>query len=361
MITVHLIANAHLDPIWLWPWQAGLDAALATCRSACDRLDAHPDLICTRGEASVYHQIERIDLQLFQRIRKLMSEERWSIVNGWWIQPDCNLPSGFAMRKQIDLGRRYFRDRFGQFPRVAYNVDTFGHAATLPGLLREAGQDRCVMMRPQEHEMKLPARLFRWRGYDNGPEVVTFRIASAYNSTHGMTAEHVQASLSDLPAGVRHTMCFIRVGDHGGGPTDEHIRWCHKHEKSFDGCRLVFSSPDRFFDAIAGQVDLTHKRRSGRDPYQKRSNRSARIGSASFSGVEQRVPDAYSWRQASGKSRSAPAPRTMGRHSLQGVWDGVVRPKRPTVQDVVQRDDGHAGEHPPIGGIDASCRLCVQP
>jgi len=255
MITVHFIANAHLDPIWLWPWQAGLDAALTTCRSACDRLDAHPDLLFTRGEAWVYHQIERIDPPLFQRIRAFVSEGRWSIVNGWWIQPDCNLPSGFAMRKQIDLGRRYFRDRFGQFPRVAYNVDTFGHAATLPGLLREAGQDRYVMMRPQEHEMKLPARLFRWRGYDNGPEVVTFRIADAYNSTHGMTAEHVQASLSDLPAGVQHTMCFIGVGDHGGRPTEEHLRWCRKNENSFDGCRLVFSSPDRFFDAISSHVD----------------------------------------------------------------------------------------------------------
>jgi len=34
MITVHMIFNAHLDPVWLWPWQAGLDEALATWRSA---------------------------------------------------------------------------------------------------------------------------------------------------------------------------------------------------------------------------------------------------------------------------------------------------------------------------------------
>ena len=25
MKTVHLVFNAHLDPIWLWPWEAGLD------------------------------------------------------------------------------------------------------------------------------------------------------------------------------------------------------------------------------------------------------------------------------------------------------------------------------------------------
>lgn len=250
MITVHLIPNAHLDPIWLWPWQAGLDAALATCRSACDLLDRHRDLTFARGEAWVYDQIERVDPELFQRIARHIAGGQWEIVNGWWIQPDCNQPSGFAMQKQIELGKRYFQARFGRFPRVAYNVDSFGHAATLPAILRAAGQDRYVMMRPQEHEMRLPARLFRWRGYAGGPEVVAFRIAGSYNTTHGPSVEHVRASLSELPAGVKHTMCFIGVGDHGGGPSEELIQWCRDNERAIDGCRLVFSTPARFFDAI---------------------------------------------------------------------------------------------------------------
>lgn len=254
MITVHLIFNAHIDPIWLWPWQAGLDEALATCRSACDRLDAHPDLVFTRGEAWVYQQIETVDPGLFDRIVRHVAAGRWEIAGGWWIQPDCNLPSGFAMQQQIRLGQQYFRDRFDLVPRIAYNVDSFGHAATLPGLMREAGQDRYIMMRPQEHEMSLPARLFRWRGYDNGEEVVTFRIAGAY-TTGSMSVEHVQRALTDLPPAVEHTMCFVGVGDHGGGPTEAQIAWCREHMDAIPGCRLAFSSPQRFFDAVAAQTD----------------------------------------------------------------------------------------------------------
>ena len=26
---VHMIGNAHIDPVWLWRWQEGVDAALA--------------------------------------------------------------------------------------------------------------------------------------------------------------------------------------------------------------------------------------------------------------------------------------------------------------------------------------------
>ena len=73
---------------------------------------------------------------------------RWHIVGGWWIQPDCNGPSGFGFEKQIELGREYFLEKFGQFPRIGYNVDSFGHAATLPGMMRKFGQDCYVFMRP---------------------------------------------------------------------------------------------------------------------------------------------------------------------------------------------------------------------
>jgi alpha-mannosidase len=249
MTTVHLVLNAHVDPIWLWPWPSGLDELLNTCRSACDRLEAHPDVQFCRGEAWAYERIERADPDLFERIRRHIVAGRWHIVGGWWIQPDCNGPSGFGFERQIAAGKAYFLDRFGFFPRAGYNVDSFGHAATLPALLRAAGQDAYVMMRPQEHEMTLPARVFRWRGHVGGPEVVTFRIAKTY-AIRELSVEHVRSSLTDLPPGIAHTLCFIGAGDHGGGATERQIAWLHEHRDRIPGCRLEFSSPDRFFDAI---------------------------------------------------------------------------------------------------------------
>jgi len=254
MKKIHLILNAHIDPVWLWPWEASLDELLATCRSACDRLDAHPDIVFTRGEAWVYRQVEMLDPLLFSRIREHIQAGRWEIVGGWWIQPDCNQPSGWAFQKQIALGKQYFQDTFGSFPRIGYNVDSFGHAATLPALMREAGQDRYIMMRPQEHELILPARLFRWRGYENGPEVLTFRIANGY-TTRVMELAHIQTTITNLPGGTEHTMAFVGVGDHGGGPTEMQIAWCREHARDIDGWEMIFSSPSRFFDAVAGSAD----------------------------------------------------------------------------------------------------------
>ena len=67
MTTVHVILNAHIDPIWLWPWTSGLDALLNTLRSAADLLQANPQAIFTCGEAWKYRQVEGIDPPLFER------------------------------------------------------------------------------------------------------------------------------------------------------------------------------------------------------------------------------------------------------------------------------------------------------
>ncbi len=252
MITVHLVLNAHIDPVWLWPWQGGMDEWLATCRSACERLEAHPDIVFTRGEAWGYSIVERIDPALFARIRAHVAAGRWEIVGGWWLQPDCNLPSGVGLEKQIALGRKYFESRFGVFPEIGYNVDSFGHTASLPSIMRRAGQTKYVMMRPQEDELTLPARLFRWRGFAQDEGITTFRIAGSY-TTEEMTREHVLASLERLPTGVSHTMCFVGIGDHGGGPTERQIAWCRENADAIAGCRLKFSSPSRFFAAVAAE------------------------------------------------------------------------------------------------------------
>ncbi len=45
--TLHMIGNAHLDPVWLWPWQEGYQEARATFASALDRMDEYPDFIFT--------------------------------------------------------------------------------------------------------------------------------------------------------------------------------------------------------------------------------------------------------------------------------------------------------------------------
>ena len=252
--TVHLICQAHLDPVWLWPWTVGVDEVLNTCASMCDFLDRHPEVVFTRGESWVYEQVRRHDAALFRRIVDHIRGGRWSVVGGWYIQPDCNLPGEEGMHQQIGLGREWFEKHLGLFPRIGYNVDSFGHTAALPDIMRAHGQHSYVFMRPMKEERELPARVFRWRGYAGGASVTAFRIAWGYATVYPPSLELVQACLEGLPAGIDDTMCFLGVGDHGGGPNEHIIEWCRANWRAIPGVRFKFSSPERYFRAIAPRL-----------------------------------------------------------------------------------------------------------
>ncbi len=244
-----MIGNAHLDPVWLWHWPAGLDEALATCRTMCDLLDEYPDLFITRGEAWIHHQIQKLEPKLFARIARHIKSGRWQIVNGWWIQPDCNLPTEKSFLKQAEIGKQYFRKSLGVNATVGYNVDSFGHCAMLPKFLRESGMDSYVFRRPAQHERKLPADLFTWKA--KGGSVTAFRLSPSYASE---SLKELEYNLTDViksaNAKAGHTMCFYGVGDHGGGPTREQIEWIREHIDYRPGVQLRLSHPKAFFDAV---------------------------------------------------------------------------------------------------------------
>ena len=65
--TIHLIPNAHLDPVWFWDWREGLNEGIATCRAVLDLMDEFPELTFIRGEAAIYEHIEQHDPATFAR------------------------------------------------------------------------------------------------------------------------------------------------------------------------------------------------------------------------------------------------------------------------------------------------------
>ncbi|HET7269460.1 MAG TPA: alpha-mannosidase, partial [Rubrobacter sp.] len=249
-----MIGNAHIDPVWLWSWQAGVDEALATFHSAADRCDEYPEFVFTRGESWLFEQVERIDPELFERVRRLVENEQWHITGGQYIQPDVNLPTVMGLHRQILHGQRYFKDRFGVSPKVGYNVDSFGHPATMPDVLTAHGYVGYVFHRPGAHQVELPSQTFRWRGA-NGGEVIGFRISPAYVTFSDDLYGQIMLSIEAADPGLGHTMCFYGVGNHGGGPTKANIEYIIENSEAFPDAELRFSTPQAFFDAIADSRD----------------------------------------------------------------------------------------------------------
>ena len=54
---LHIVSNAHLDPIWQWEWEEGAAAALSTFKAAADLADEFDYIFC-HNEVTLYKYIE---------------------------------------------------------------------------------------------------------------------------------------------------------------------------------------------------------------------------------------------------------------------------------------------------------------
>jgi alpha-mannosidase len=254
-VTVHLVGNAHIDPVWLWTVDEGRAEVLSTYRTAIGLIRDFDGYVFTSGGAATYNWVAEDDPALFEAIQQAIAAGKWALVNGWWLQPDCNIPSGESFARHALYGQRFLMQHFGRRAHVGYNVDSFGHAGTLPQLLKLGGLDYYVFFRPGPHEKDLPDGPFWWEA-PGGTRVLTCRPPLHYGSPDDdKIVQRIEAAAADAPQGLPIVMCFYGVGNHGGGPTRRNVQAIIEYQQQQDAVRPLFSTPDNYFHAVEGLSD----------------------------------------------------------------------------------------------------------
>lgn len=247
-----LVGNAHLDPIWQWKWQEGSAQAKATLRSALDRMKEFPDFRFVCSSAVVYEWIEEFAPDMFEEVKQRVREGRFIVVGGWYVQPDCNMPGAEGFARQSLYSQRYFYEKLGVTAKVGYNVDSFGHNAMLPQILKKSGMDNYVFMRPGQHEKEMPAELFWWRSVD-GSEVLTYRIPDTYGNRFA-DMQVLRDCVARLEAASGTELdgipLFYGVGNHGGGPTIRNLQLLEQFQQENPEYCLRYSDLSDFFDLV---------------------------------------------------------------------------------------------------------------
>ncbi len=248
---IHLICNAHLDPVWQWRWMEGCGEAIATFRNAVEIINEHPDFIFNHNEAVLYEWVMKYDPPLFRQIQQLVSKGRWFIAGGWYLQPDVNLPPTENIVRHILEGKKFFREQFGVEPKVAYNFDSFGHSSGLPRLLRDHGYEFYVHMRPDKEVLDLPASIYIWEGSD-GTRIPAHRIeVGFYHTERNNIKQHIQKGVEIARNQNRDTAVFWGLGNHGGGATREDLAIIEEMIREERDVDIFHSTTDHFFESIS--------------------------------------------------------------------------------------------------------------
>lgn len=243
MKNVYLLCNAHIDPIWLWKWQEGAAEAISTFRTAADFCEEFDGFVFNHNEALLYEWIEEYEPELFRRIQKLVSDGKWHIMGGWYLQPDCTMLSGESFIRQIEYGRRYFKEKFNKTPTTAINFDPFGHTRGLVQILKKSGFDSYLFMRPGTDRGD-----FIWRGFD-GSEILAHCHYGGYCTLKGKSIEKIKYVLEEC-ADKENILVLWGIGNHGGGPSRGDMNGITEFMKEKSELNIKHSTPEEYFKTV---------------------------------------------------------------------------------------------------------------
>ncbi|MGB0966287.1 MAG: alpha-mannosidase [Litorivicinus sp.] len=259
---LHGIGHAHMDLAYLWTTDQTRAKAGRTFTNVIRLMERYPDYRFTQSQPQLYQWTSENYPDLFEQIRERVNAGQWELTGGMWVEPDCNIPNGESLVRQILWGRKYYREHFSapETP-VLFLPDTFGFNAQLPQLMRLSGLKYFMTNKTNWNQFNaLPHQTFRWRGLDGSevlaqtfttprkvqylPHPTTYKAELTAAEVAGTwQAYQQQSNNQDLPLAYGY-------GDGGGGPNDPMIRRAREFSELPGLPRFKPSRLDAFFSKI---------------------------------------------------------------------------------------------------------------
>jgi alpha-mannosidase len=172
--SIRLTGNSHIDAAWLWPWTETVQVVHNTFSTALQLMDEYPQYTFTQSAAAYSEWMCQKYPAICQEIQERVKQGRWELVGGMWVEPDLNMPDGESLVRQLLIGKRYFRDKFGADVRIGWNPDSFGYNWQLPQIYKKSGVDYFVTQKMTWNDTNpLPFKLFWWQSPD-GSKVLAY-------------------------------------------------------------------------------------------------------------------------------------------------------------------------------------------
>jgi alpha-mannosidase len=175
--TFWIIPHTHWEGAVFKTREEYLEIGLPHILRALELLKTHPEYRFVLDQvAYVKPFLERYPEQEAV-FRKLVSEGKLEIVGANDVMLDVNIPSGESWIRQALYGKTYYREKLGVDVTVGWALDTFGHHAQMPQLLKLAGYKSYWFQRGV-HSNDTPSE-FLWEGID-GTRIPAFWLPLGY-------------------------------------------------------------------------------------------------------------------------------------------------------------------------------------
>ena len=186
-------ADANKSTLWYVPhthWEGAvfktreeyLDIGLPIILRALNTLKRQPGYKFTLDQAALVKPFLDRYPEEEANFKKFVSEGRLQLVGGMNIMPDINMPGGESFIRQVMIGKNFFRERLGVDIKTGWALDSFGHHAQMPQILKLAGMNSYWFFRGVAN-LQVPSE-FQWQGID-GTKINAFWLPYGYAVGYG--------------------------------------------------------------------------------------------------------------------------------------------------------------------------------
>lgn len=229
LVNVYCVGHTHIDMAWLWRLKHTHEKASRSFSTVLRMMEMFPEYIFLQTQPQLYQYIKEDFPEIYEEIKKRVSQGRWETDGGMWVEADCNLTSGESLTRQILIGSRFIKEEFGKDVEYLWLPDVFGYSWALPQILKKSGIDMFMTTKISWNQYnRMPHDTFRWKGMD-GTEVLTHFITtpepwnepdSWFYTYNGLltarTVKGVWESYSEKEMN-RDLLISFGYGDGGGG------------------------------------------------------------------------------------------------------------------------------------------------
>lgn len=266
-VTLHAIGHAHMDVAYLWPVAQIRLKNARTYANVLRLMDSNPDYRFSHSQPQLYAMTAEDYPQLFEQIKRRVSEGRWEIMGGMWVEPDLNIPGAEALVRQLTLGREYFRREFGDVETpVLWLPDTFGFPGQIPQLMRKAGLKWFATNKLNWNQYnRVEHSSHHWCGIDGSrvlAHILTTPRSVQYlpfptNYKSDLSAAEVMGTWthSTCQQSVQHLPVCYGYGDGGGGPTEQLLATAQAYRSMPGMPQVKMSTVREAFEHIEAVAD----------------------------------------------------------------------------------------------------------
>ena len=253
--------HAHIDTAWLWTLDESKRKCARTFATVLRLMERNEDFTFLCSQPQQYAWMEELQPELFAQIQTRVEEGRWEAGGGMWVEPDCIIPSGESLIRQILKGTGWWATRFGEAAqqRHLYLPDTFGFPASLPQIAKQSGLDTFITNKIAWNEVnEFPHVTFRWRGID-GTDIVS-HMTPGHNYNSEIAPSDLLAAEQNVVEKDHATppqwLQPFGYGDGGGGPTQQQIDRVYASSDAGDLPATRFGRVDTFCDELHAAAAL---------------------------------------------------------------------------------------------------------